>query len=69
MLIGRFVPIIMVLALAGALAAQGSTPESIGTLPTHKPQFVGLVVGVTVILVALTFLPSLALGPLAEGLH
>ncbi|WP_046316403.1 potassium-transporting ATPase subunit KdpA [Mycobacterium sp. UM_Kg1] len=69
MLIGRFVPIIMVLALAGALAAQGRTPESIGTLPTHKPQFVGLVVGVTVILVALTFLPSLALGPLAEGLH
>ncbi|BBZ22116.1 potassium-transporting ATPase subunit KdpA [Mycolicibacter hiberniae] len=69
MLIGRFVPIIMVLALAGALAAQGRTPESLGTLPTHKPQFVGLVVGVTVILVALTFLPSLALGPLAEGLH
>lgn len=69
MLLGRFVPIILVLALAGALAAQGRTPESIGTLPTHKPQFVGLVVGVTAILVALTFLPALALGPLAEGLH
>lgn len=69
MLLGRFVPIIVVLALAGALAAQGSAPESLGTLPTHKPQFVGLVVGVTVILVALTFLPSLALAPLAEGLH
>ena len=42
--------------------------ESSGTLPTHRPQFVGLVVGVTVILVALTFLPALALGPLAEGI-
>ena len=69
MLLGRFVPIILVLALAGALAAQGRTPESLGTLPTHRPQFVGLVVGVTIILVALTFLPALALGPLAEGLH
>ena len=48
---------------------QGMTPESSGTLPTHRPQFIGLVVGVTVILVALTFLPALALGPLAEGIH
>lgn len=69
MVIGRFLPIILVLALAGSLAGQGTTPESIGTLPTHKPQFVGLVVGVTIILVALTFLPALALGPLAEGIH
>ncbi|MEU4341782.1 potassium-transporting ATPase subunit KdpA [Nocardia sp. NPDC023852] len=69
MLFGRFVPIIFVLALAGSLAQQGTTPESIGTLPTHRPQFVGMVVGVTVILVALTFLPALALGPLAEGIH
>ncbi|WP_280263149.1 potassium-transporting ATPase subunit KdpA [Nocardia abscessus] len=69
MLLGRFLPIIFVLALAGSLARQGSTPESIGTLPTHRPQFVGMVVGVTVILVALTFLPALALGPLAEGIH
>jgi potassium-transporting ATPase potassium-binding subunit len=68
MLFGRFLPIILVLALAGSLAAQGSTPASVGTLPTHRPQFVGLVVGVTIILVALTFLPMLALGPLAEGL-
>ncbi|HWT49048.1 MAG TPA: potassium-transporting ATPase subunit KdpA, partial [Mycobacterium sp.] len=45
------------------------TPESVGTLPTHRPQFVGMVAGVTVILVALTFLPMLALGPLAEGIH
>ncbi|QIS14632.1 potassium-transporting ATPase subunit KdpA [Nocardia arthritidis] len=69
MVFGRFLPIIFVLALAGSLAQQGHTPASIGTLPTHRPQFVGLVVGVTVILVALTFLPALALGPLAEGIH
>jgi potassium-transporting ATPase potassium-binding subunit len=69
MLLGRFLPMIFVLALAGSLARQGSTPDSIGTLPTHRPQFVGMVVGVTVILVALTFLPALALGPLAEGIH
>lgn len=69
MAFGRFLPIIFVLALAGSLAKQGKTPESIGTLPTHRPQFVGMVAGVTVILVALTFLPMLALGPLAEGIH
>jgi K+-transporting ATPase ATPase A chain len=69
MVFGRFLPMIFVLALAGSLAQQGQTPESIGTLPTHRPQFVGMVVGVTVILVALTFLPALALGPLAEGIH
>ncbi|CAN3130494.1 potassium-transporting ATPase subunit KdpA [Mycobacterium sp. smrl_JER01] len=69
MLVGRFLPIIVALALAGALARQGRTPESVGTLPTHRPQFVGMVTGVTLILVALTFLPMLALGPLAEGIH
>ena len=69
MLFGRFLPIIFVLALAGALAKQGKTPDSVGTLPTHRPQFVGMVAGVTLILVALTFLPMLALGPLAEGIH
>ena len=69
MLFGRFLPIILVLALAGSLAAQRSTPASVGTLPTHRPQFVGMVTGVTIILVALTFLPMLALGPLAEGIH
>ncbi len=69
MVFGRFVPIILALALAGSFAAQGHTPESIGTLATHRPQFVGMVVGVTLILVALTFLPALALGPLAEGIH
>lgn len=69
MVLGRFLPIIFVLALAGSLARQGRTPESVGTLPTHRPQFVGMVAGVTLILVALTFLPVLALGPLAEGIH
>jgi K+-transporting ATPase ATPase A chain len=69
MLIGRFLPMLLVLALAGSLARQGMTPESPGTLPTHRPQFVGLVAAVTVLLCALTFLPALALGPLAEGIH
>jgi potassium-transporting ATPase potassium-binding subunit len=69
MVIGRFLPMILVLALAGSLARQGRTPESAGTLPTYRPQFVGLVAAVTVVLCALTFLPMLALGPLAEGIH
>jgi potassium-transporting ATPase potassium-binding subunit len=66
---GRFLPMIVVLALAGSLAKQGATPQSAGTLPTHRPQFVGMVAAVVVILVALTYLPMLALGPLAEGIH
>jgi K+-transporting ATPase ATPase A chain len=68
MLLGRFVPIVLVLALAGGLAAQRKVPETAGTLPTTKPQFVGLLLGVTVIVTALTYFPVLTLGPLAEGL-
>ena len=68
MLLGRFLPIVLVLALAGSLAMQKPVPDTAGTLPTHRPLFVGMVVGVLVILIALTFLPALALGPLAEGL-
>ena len=68
MLLGRLVPICFVLALAGSLAQQGRAPASAGTLPTHRPQFVLLVVGVILIVAGLTFVPALALGPLAEGL-
>jgi K+-transporting ATPase ATPase A chain len=69
MLLGRFLPIILVLGLAGSLARQQPVPESAGTLPTHRPLFVGMVVGVTVVVVLLTYLPALALGPLAEGIR
>jgi K+-transporting ATPase ATPase A chain len=68
MLLGRFLPVVLVLALAGRLARQTVTPSSAGTMPTHTPLFVTMLVGVTVVLVALTYLPALALGPLAEGL-
>ena len=68
MLLGRFVPIVLVLALAGSLAAQDKVPTTAGTLPTYRPQFVGLLVGVTVLVTALTYFPVLTLGPLAEGL-
>jgi K+-transporting ATPase ATPase A chain len=66
MLLGRFLPMIFVLGLAGSLARQQPVPASAGTLPTHKGLFIGMVVGVTIIVVALTYLPALALGPLAE---
>jgi K+-transporting ATPase ATPase A chain len=69
MLLGRFLPMIFVLGLAGSLARQKAVPESAGTLRTYQPLFVVMLVGVTVILVALTYLPALALGPLAEGLR
>lgn len=67
-LFGRFIPIVFVLALAGSFAAQDKVPATAGTLPTHRPLFVGLLIGVTVIVTALTFFPVLTLGPLAEGL-
>jgi K+-transporting ATPase ATPase A chain len=69
MLLGRFLPIVFVLGLAGALAKQKPVPASDGTLPTHRTLFVGMLFGVTLIVVALTYFPALALGPLAEGLH
>lgn len=68
MLLGRFVPMVFVLALAGSLAAQDKVPVTAGTLPTHRPQFVGLLLGVVIIVTALTYFPVVALGPLAEGL-
>jgi potassium-transporting ATPase potassium-binding subunit len=69
MLLGRFLPIVLVLGLAGSLARQQPVPVSAGTLPTHRPLFVGMLTGVTLVVVALTYFPALALGPLAEGLH
>jgi K+-transporting ATPase ATPase A chain len=69
MLLGRFLPIVFVLALAGSFAAQDKIPATTGTLPTHRPQFVGLLLGVAVIVTALTYFPALAVGPLAEGLY
>ena len=68
MLLGRFVPIVLVLALAGSLARQDVVPSTAGTLPTYTPQFAGLLGGVAVIVTALTYFPVLTLGPLAEGL-
>jgi K+-transporting ATPase ATPase A chain len=68
MLLGRFVPIVLVLALAGSLVAQRRRPVSAGTLPTHTPTFAGLFVTVAVVVTGLTFFPALALGPLAEAL-
>jgi len=69
MLVGRFLPIVFVLGLAGSLSRQRQVPASDGTLPTHRLLFVGLLTGVTLIVVGLTYFPALALGPLAEGLH
>ncbi len=68
MLLGRFIPIVLVLALAGSLATQRPVPVTAGTLPTHRPQFVGLLTVVAVVITALTYFPVLTLGPLAEGL-
>lgn len=68
MLLGRFVPIVLALTLAGALARQGRVPVTEGTLPTHKPLFITLLVGTVVVIGGLTYFPALALGPFAEGL-
>jgi potassium-transporting ATPase potassium-binding subunit len=68
MLLGRFLPMVFILALAGSFASQDKVPVTAGTLPTHRPQFIGLLIGTIIIVSALTYLPVLALGPLAEGL-
>ncbi|MEV7076278.1 potassium-transporting ATPase subunit KdpA [Streptomyces sp. NPDC093990] len=68
MMLGRFLPMVFVLALAGSLAEQRPVPETAGTLRTNKPLFVGLLVGAILIITGLTYFPALALGPLAEGL-
>jgi K+-transporting ATPase ATPase A chain len=68
MLFGRFIPIVAVLALAGSLAAQKKVPVTAGTLPTTGPLFATLLTGSIVLVAALTFVPALALGPIAEAL-
>ncbi|MEU5423679.1 potassium-transporting ATPase subunit KdpA [Streptomyces sp. NPDC001407] len=68
MLLGRFLPMVFVLALAGSLAEQTPVPETAGTLRTEKPLFAGLLVGAILIITGLTYFPALALGPMAEGL-
>jgi len=68
MLMGRFLVIIPALAIAGALAAKKTVPASAGTFPTDGPLFVGLLVGVIIIVGGLTFFPALAVGPIVEHL-
>lgn len=68
MLFGRFLPMVLVLALAGRFAASKQLPAGPGTLPTHRPLFVVLLAGVALVVVGLTFVPVLALGPIAESL-
>jgi len=68
MLIGRYGIIIPVLAIAGSLAAKKTVPASVGTLPTHTPLFVMLLIGTVILVGALTFVPALALGPVVEHL-
>lgn len=69
MLIGRYWVIVPVLAIAGSLAKKKFVPAGAGTLPTHTPLFVGLLVGTIVLVGALTFIPALALGPIVEHLQ
>jgi K+-transporting ATPase ATPase A chain len=68
MLLGRFLPMVFVLALAGSLAEQKPVPVTAGPLRTEKPLFTSLLVGAILIITGLTYFPALALGPLAEGL-
>ena len=68
MYLARYLLIVGMLAIAGALAAKKHVPESAGTLPTHTPLFVVLLVSTVLVVGALTFLPALALGPIAESL-
>ena len=69
MALGRFIPMLFVLGLAGSIAKQGHVPEGKGTLSTRNALFVALLITVAVVVVALTYIPALALGPLAEGLR
>jgi K+-transporting ATPase ATPase A chain len=66
MLLGRFAYVVPVMAIAGALAAKKKVPVSAGTFPTHGPLFIGLLIGVILILGGLQYFPALALGPIVE---
>jgi K+-transporting ATPase ATPase A chain len=66
MFAGRFIVIVPVLCIAGLLAGKRIVPASSGTLPTHGPLFIALLIGVVGIVGGLTFLPAIALGPVAE---
>ncbi|HEY6537992.1 MAG TPA: potassium-transporting ATPase subunit KdpA [Candidatus Dormibacteraeota bacterium] len=68
MILGRFGVMIPVLAVAGALAAKGRVPDTVGTMRTDQPVFIGLLLGTVVLVGGLTFLPAMALGPVAEAL-
>ncbi|MGZ5526654.1 MAG: potassium-transporting ATPase subunit KdpA [Methylomonas sp.] len=68
MLFGRYGIIVPVLAIAGSLAAKKTVPTTVGTLPTHTPLFVMLLIGTVLLVGALTFVPALALGPVVEHL-
>ncbi len=68
MALGRFVPMVLVLALAGRLVTQKRRPATAGTMPTHTPLFVGLLLSVALVVTGLTYVPTLALGPIAEAL-
>ena len=68
MFVGRFFMIVPAMAIAGSLAAKKTLPASAGTFPTHGGLFVGLLVGVILIIGGLTFFPALALGPIVEHL-
>jgi K+-transporting ATPase ATPase A chain len=68
MLAGRFFLIIPVLGIAGSMARKAAVPAGPGTFPTHTPLFVGLVIGVVIVVAGLTFLPALALGPIVDQL-
>ena len=68
MFVGRFLMIVPMVAIAGSLAAKKISPASAGTFPTHGPLFVGLLVGVVLIVGGLTYLPALALGPIVDHL-
>jgi potassium-transporting ATPase potassium-binding subunit len=67
MIVGRYLPMIFVVTLAASLARQRPGVVTAGTLRTHSPVFVGLMIGAVLIVVGLEFFPALALGPLAEG--